>query len=296
EYAADGIIRNVDFALEDSLTCVKSQGFRGSCGAHAVVAGVETAAMASGGGPENLAEQSVYFFGKVGGDWRLRYESGMAVDLALQAMIANGWLFPFESDWNYNQSPGIQDLDPVTNQRPGSCDVAYDGEMCTDYEFQAVERIDLVLGLPTLVEYDFPAAASGSGHAISSWATIPDFDVPPGGPFAALQLETAALLLESGVPVVATIAVPDAFRAPAPGGYIRNVAGQVARGTHAILLVGFVSNADLPAGVTLDAGPLGGYFVAKNSWGTSWADCGFAYLASDFLDAWGSAYQAIEID
>jgi hypothetical protein len=296
EYAADGIIRNVDFALEDSLTCVKSQGDRGSCSAHAIVAGVETAAMASGGGPENLSEQSTYFYGKVGANWTKRYGSGMPVGLTLEAMSSNGWRFPLESDWNYNQSIGIQDLDPVTNQRPGSCSIVYYGEMCTDYEFQAVERIELFLGLPTLVEYDFPAAASNSGHQVTSWASIPDFDVPPGGSLAALQLETVALLVESRTPVVAGIAVPDAFLDPADGGYVRNVAGQVSYGEHAILLVGFVANADLPAGVAADTGPLGGYFVAKNSWATWWGDCGFAYVASDFLDTWGTAYHALEID
>lgn len=299
EYAASGIIRNVDFALEDSLTCIKSQGVRGTCSAHAIAAAVETLVMASGGPPENLAEQSAYFHGKITGDWASRYDSGMSSSLALDAMVASGYRLPFESDWNYNQSPAIQALDPATNQRPMSCEPsyeAYSGELCTDYEFQAEERIDFVLGLPTLVEYDFPAGAPNSGHLVSASAGISDFDVPPGGPLAGLQLEMVALFLESGTPILGVITIPDAFRAPDPDGYIRLVPGQTSAGQHAILLVGFVANADLPAGVADDTGPLGGYFVAKNSWGTSWGDCGFGYLSSGFLDAFGVAYRAIGID
>lgn len=296
EYAADGIIRNVDFALEDSLTCIKSQGSRGTCSAHAIVAAVETLAMEAGGPPENLAEQSAYFLGKVSGDWNRRYESGMLVDLAVEAMLATDYRFPPESDWNYNQSPDIQPLDPATNQRPLSCSATYDGEMCTDYEFQAVERIDFLLGLPTVVEYDFPAGAPNAGHRVSTSAEIADFDVPPGGPFASLQLEMVALFLESSTPVVATISMTEGFREPEPGGYVRSAAGPPLGGSHSILLAGFVANADLPAGVAADTGPLGGYFVAKNSWAYAWGDCGFGYLSSAFLDTWGLSYHVIEID
>jgi len=48
--------------------------------------------------------------------------------------------------------------------------------------------------------------------------------------------------------------------------------------------------------VAADTGPLGGYFVAKNSWAYAWGDCGFGYLSSAFLDTWGLSYHVIEID
>jgi len=299
EYAAGGIVRNVDFALERALTCIKDQGSRGTCTAHAVVAGVETAAMAGGGPAENLSEQSAHFFGKIAPDWSTRYLAGVDLALALHAMRDGDYRFVPERDWNYNQSPGIDPLDPVTNQRPDSCDgtvVPYAGEMCTDFEFQAVENLQFVAGVPTLVEYEFPASTPNTGHRVTSVSEIADFDIPPGGPFAALQLEMVALLVEAETPVAATVLVPPAFDSPDADGYVRPVPGEVSRGSHAILIVGFVANEDLPAGVAPDTGPIGGFFVAKNSWRTTWGDCGLVYLSSAFLDTYGTAYVALGID
>ena len=58
---------------------------------------------------------------------------------------------------------------------------------------------------------------------------------------------------------------------------------------------GFIANADLPSGV--DPDPSGrGYFVVKNSWGTSYADCGFVYVSGEFLEQWGFEYVTIASD
>ena len=97
-----------------------------------------------------------------------------------------------------------------------------------------------------------------------------------------------------GVAPVAGVGVEQEISAP------REQAGvefePLARGSDAVLIVGFVANEDLPAGVAPDTGPIGGFFVAKNSWRTTWGDCGLVYLSSAFLDTYGTAYVALGID
>jgi C1A family cysteine protease len=84
------------------------------------------------------------------------------------------------------------------------------------------------------------------------------------------------------------------FRNPDANGYVQyNPADPVPTGAHAILAVGFVANADLPAGVPND--PDGrGYFIIKNSWGTGYGDCGFSYLSTEFVRQWAYGFRYLE--
>lgn len=53
-------------------------------------------------------------------------------------------------------------------------------------------------------------------------------------------------------------------------------------------MVGFVGNSDLagnPNTASVTPGSGGGYFVVKNSWGTSFGDAGHAYMPVDYLKA-----------
>jgi hypothetical protein len=294
EYAANGIMKNIDFALKDDLTCVKDQGSRGSCAAHAINACVETQVLANGGSAENLSEQHTYFTGKVSTNWNDRYQSGLVTPDVLAEFVQEGYRFQFESVWNYNRSLSIDPLDPNTSTRPDSC-VGYTGEMCTDYEFQAEEDVTYLFGFPSSIDYDYPEGTPNSGHVLTSTAQVADFGYPIGV-VEEVQLAIVATTVESDQPVIARISVPPAFRAPDADGYVRFVANQVSSGSHAILVVGYVANADLPAGVEDDPGPLGGYFVIKNSWGTGYADCGFAYLSSEFLDAWAVGFHTVTVN
>lgn len=104
----------------------------------------------------------------------------------------------------------------------------------------------------------------------------------------------AVIALESEVPIHLSLTVPPAFRSPDANGYVNHIAGEVGTGGHSILAVGFVANSELPAGAPLDPDAVG-YFVIKNSWGTGYGDCGFAYLSYDFVQRWAYAYRYIEI-
>jgi C1A family cysteine protease len=95
--------------------------------------------------------------------------------------------------------------------------------------------------------------------------------------------------------VLASIGVPPSFRSPDANGYVQYVAGQVASGNHLVLLVGFVSNADLPAGAPTDPGGEG-FFIAKNSWGVGYGDCGFAYLSFELVTLWHDSFWYLDDD
>ena len=55
-------------------------------------------------------------------------------------------------------------------------------------------------------------------------------------------------------------------------------------GGHCMLLVGYVANADLPPGTPPGAG--GGYFICKNSWGSTYGDGGYCYLPDSWVLTW----------
>jgi Papain family cysteine protease len=268
DYATDGIMRTVDFAMKGDLTCVKEQRRRGTCVAHSVNAAVETRIQVEGGVPENLSEQNLYRWAEINTDWTNRYTYGLNTDEVFSALDTEDYELQYESNWNYNQSPNRSTTLNAANQFSNSCSVNYTGEMCTDFAFQSTEAFNGVTWI-----YTIPAPAA-SGWEVLDYTVIPDLDffIPN------FQIDTAVLAVEAELPLVMSIGVPPSFDNPDANGYVNFVAGETSRGSHAILAVGFVANADLPAGAPLD--PDGeGYFVIKNSWSTGYGDCGFAYLS-----------------
>ncbi len=282
DYAADGLMANVDFVLKDDLTCVKDQGRRGTCVPHGIAAAVETQVMVNGGDPENLAEQDAYFQAKITTDWSNRYSDGLNTEATLSDFLNDSYRIQYEDVWNYNRS-----LSRTTSSTTGlfssSC-VSYTGEMCTNLAFQAQEDITLLFGVPSLIEYTSPARSTTDGYVISDYATVPDYTAL-GLPDFQLDLVTAALELET--PVLVSLGVSDDFRFPDSNGYVQYT-GLNSSGNHLLLLVGFVDNADLPANAPAAADR--GYYIAKNSWGTNWGDCGFVYIPGEYLEALSNNY------
>jgi hypothetical protein len=283
-YASLGLMANLDFALKNDLTCVKDQRRRGTCSVHAVAANVETMIQVMGGVPTNLGEQELYLFGKIFTDWPNRYTDGLVADEVYDALDANNREIQYESQWNYNQSPARGGL--VGNVFPNSCGVNYTGEMCTDFAFQSLETNQ---GGNSWL-YTVPAR-SAVGWEVLDWTSIPDFTVM-GLPD--LQIDVAILAVEAEHPVHISFNTAASFRAPDANGYVQyNPADPVPNGAHAILAVGFIANADLPAGVPAD--PDGrGYFIIKNSWGIGYGDCGFSYLSTEFLRQWAYGFRYLE--
>jgi C1A family cysteine protease len=95
-------------------------------------------------------------------------------------------------------------------------------------------------------------------------------------------------------PVIASIALADSFYNPQPGrnkGYVLLKSDRKVVGHHAILIMGFIKNADLPEGTPANVSR--GYFVVKNSWGVGFGDCGFLYISYNYMKKLGVGFQKI---
>lgn len=82
-----------------------------------------------------------------------------------------------------------------------------------------------------------------------------------------LNLSDVVASISSGAPVVINLDVNGSFMRPKAGGII--VPGGFGQGGHAIALTGVVLDSRIDGG---------GYFVIKNSWGTTWGDNGYGYI------------------
>ncbi|RMG42858.1 MAG: hypothetical protein D6719_05295 [Candidatus Dadabacteria bacterium] len=282
EYSNIGIMKNISFPLRNKQTCVKDQGRRGTCVGHSVAAAVETRVLIDGGSPENLSEQHTYMTGKLFAHWSWRYTDGLPIGPSLDYFTGQAYRLQFENVWNYNRSLNRGALDTSLNTYPNSC-TSYTGEMCTGYAFQCQETA-VSVGSGTAYQYTYPQASTTAGHAIVSYDTIPTFSyLSPE-----MVLSIASVYAVSGVPLITSFSMGDTFTGVDSSGYVEWSTATNTPGTHAVLIIGFVSNSELPAGAP--AALENGYFIAKNSWGTGFADCGFVYISYSYLKNRGYAW------
>jgi len=232
-----------------------------------------------GGSPaENLSEQYIFYYGSVEGDSQINLfemqADGMSPDLALDAMISQRIGLYYESSWNYNQSDPSRfaQVNPslAVLTYPNSCTSDYSGEECSDYTWQTVSSV-LQPGIPEPGRP--PVLPSTPVHRVTSNAYLPG--AGGGSIVTEYSLQNAILLLASDMPLVVTMNVTEAF-VNTTDGYVRQSAGDPVLGSHAMELVGFVPNNELPAGV--QPATREGFFIVKNSWGALQGDCGFYYL------------------
>ena len=79
-----------------------------------------------------------------------------------------------------------------------------------------------------------------------------------------------------------------------PDGYVPHIPYEPTLGGHAVELVGFVPNSELPPGAP--PAQEDGYFIAKNSWGIGNGDCGFYYLDFAYLRHHANYISGIEMN
>jgi C1A family cysteine protease len=287
EYDGVGILANLSFPLRNSLTCVKDQGQRASCVIHSILGAVETIVKRDRGEAVNLSEQYAYYYGLLTTNFSARYEDdGVGTGQAVTSFIDNRYRIQYESIWGFNRSRARSDSpSSATHQYTDSC-VDYTGEMCTEYAFQAQETV-YSAGSVSAYVYSAPSASS-SGFMIKDAAVLPEDYVP-----VEVELGLAAVLLQTGTPLIVATSVTEAFYYPSHG-YVEYDAADAKLGGHEVLLVGFIPNEDLPAGAPPAAEM--GYFVVKNSWGKDEADCGFYYISYAYFRRMSNGFRYFDND
>jgi hypothetical protein len=312
-----------NWPLKPFNTCVRNQAARGTCVSFAVNAAMESAIAVKYNRWVNLSEQDLFKKYKL--DWfpipSDYYGDGYSPPISLLLQMISIYRHPFERDWDYNPSRKRTDND-TTRTYTRSC-TDYNDPNCSNTNHQSkrtcyqadvtvvkevvrevctvAEAIPLLGILASLV---CNAVTELVEFTESVEVCLYDTSIPGTSNFMATGASTfydpiftqetgialAKLNLDSLIPVTFSFTTTPSFRnAVNTGGFVAfsesEVPSETDDGGHALLLTGYVDNANLPAGVAQGAG--GGYFIAKNSWGCDFGDQGYAYLPYDWVRKWG---------
>ena len=160
-------------------------------------------------------------------------------------------------DTNLNLSEQIM----VSCSNAGSCNGGY---------IESASTFIQHTGLPTDSAYPYTAANGACSSAAANWQSsakkiaVWDYIVSGGTP----SITAMKNALYTYGPLVTTMAVYNDFFAYGSGIYT-HTSGSLA-GYHAILIVGFADDSQVPGG---------GYFIVKNSWGPDWGEAGYFRIA-----------------
>jgi hypothetical protein len=290
-HTSGGVWQNYVWGLKWDTTCVKDQGRRGTCWAFATVASTEVWVAKKYNRWVNLSEQDLIFSAK-----HLWYPSvyGDEGGPPLDAIHDTGYTFPFENQWEYNQSRSRTSND-TTQTYTNSC-LGYGGPesaYCSDTNHQG-QLVCFDLLLFRFCAAIGPTILSTSGFAPTSWTWFWD-PTNPDNSFATLVWALAIFQK----PVIVGLPVTPSFDGPNANGYMTyrgphcpvDGAGHCTpgagcecdRGGHVTIVTGLIDNSQLPAGAPLGDG--GGYVIMKNSWGTCYGDAGYVYVPYSWFKA-----------
>ncbi|MEO8526593.1 MAG: C1 family peptidase, partial [Caldimonas sp.] len=286
-----------DFALKNALSGVRSQGSRGTCAAFAVVAGLETQIRNTYGRAVDLSEQQL--FAKAKGDWFPTvgaFGDGLPVSGVLQNLAAGALALRTETTWGYNAaSSRVEIAAPPTGVYQNSCD-GY-GQACSDTNHEYGISCTTIGTVKYCARIDPTAGSTGENYRLLAWTNLWR---------SAPQLTTLAIRasLAAGQPVAIGVDVTYCLEKSSmwhqldDGSWEQLVYRsylstdrygcdpETSTGSHALLAVGYVSDAQMAARWTLPAGinvGEGGYYVIRNSWGCGSGDGGYLYISDRYL-------------
>jgi papain like protease len=283
-----GIVKNYNWSLKPYITCVKSQGHRGTCTGFASTSSIEMLVWKTHGLRVNLSEQAYYNRGRTKWDFPFGSVDGLMAELGFKGMQAEGFLLYFENQWNYNSA--LQRKTTCTASIGSNCIAAtYEfscdgyGETCSDTVHQS--QLSCWKGGEWLFcGFSVPEKnPSNQGYRIGDSHQIWD----PTNKAASLLWVQFALLMNYpavlGQPITASWKCAEITTRGCPAGgvdgFMAYTPNEPSLGGHGTHLVGFIDNTTL-ATLLPDAPPGagGGYFIVKNSWGNCWGDGGFVYV------------------
>lgn len=260
QYSSIGLVNKTSLGSSSVLTSVKDQVGRGTCTAFAYAAVAETEKILNGYSASNFSEQSIYGFAKVATRGVNKKDGLNSVKTARQ-MRKKSYKFSYETVGPYNKSTDREDFSG--SNYPKSCN-GFPYSTCSNQSSQArkVGGVWQYLG-------------SNTGPYVNSYSSLK----------AIRKKTTMNRLIALNGPAVLGMTVDNAFfnSASQSDGFLRynDTGGSRKPGGHAMMYVGYISNNNLPDGVSPARG--GGWVVLKNSWGGDRHDCGFVYLDHDYV-------------
>ena len=278
---AKGIYNNFDFPNKNSNTCIKAQGYRGTCHAFAITSATELQIALKYQVKVNLSEQDLMEHYRLLWNPALQNESGDAFEEVV-GMLNNNYHQPYENSWNYN--PAFQQY--VSNGViKNSCAGYIPGEPCSANAPEA----------PMVCA--FLSAVTNRAYCALQDAGI------PGSPYSLANVgrfwdatdteksaESMVLALAFNSSVIATLNLSPGFQL-AKNGYVPYDNDDLAApsvGNHVVHVIGFISNDELTQKVpTAPQAVGGGYFIIKNSWNTCNGDGGYYYVPWAYMKARG---------
>lgn len=284
-----GIWQDAAFPLKWCATHVRDQGSRATDRAFAITAAIEARFAALRSRWLNLSEQMLY--NQAQGFWRANdFESSLTMDVFLSEMSRGGFTYPLEASWDYNRSL-LREVLPLRYVKSCWVDAAatlYGGEFCSDTAHQSPIVYTRLDSRVFCAKRDPDGLVAEDSHVklrLGGYREIYGSRMSHIGPDGHREdpMLLAKGMLAIKVPVTLLFWVPATFaEATANRGVVPFDASEPRlAATHALVLLGYVPNASLEPGIPPAAG--GGYFIAKNSFGTAWGDAGYCYLAEDWV-------------
>ena len=316
ERQPSGLWTHVDFPLKYCATRVRSQGARGTGVHFAVTGAIEARVAAQYGRYVNLSEQFmvnqeilsrprlIAVPPPLGVPRATAIGEGAAVDAVLAFLQTSGFVYPYEHRWDYNPSwyrlyhDGDLYLAPSYSRScwASATGAPYPGRFCSDTNHQSPmvcsdaswvgplpvlpgeARVLCATRDPTEVERD-------SGISLHSASVVAHYERRD------LNHDVIKTLLIGKVPIVYSFAVPRRTMT-APAGIVPfDPTDTEIVGAHAVVILGYVDNADLRPGFPTGSG--GGYYIIKNSWGTGFGDAGYMYAPVDWVGKYLISMHAI---